>query len=517
MTHSDISDNHLKVILQNYLNEFYPSDPTLKGLRLCGCQAIKTPYSTPGTTIIDDGEKTYEIGTTSCRSSWSCPRCSAIRMAKYGEQLACLIDYLAQKHTFAYMVTLTIPHSKTTPLNLAMEVLTKTWRKFQQVNINNKKEQNPFVQVKRALKIEHIVRCYEVTYGKNGFHAHIHALYFTAMDPKILKDREDDLCDYWLYKVKQVYLSLINKFAQVIEDSITKIGSYTYSTTTFSTKIKFTAETTYTDIKKAFVLMNIPTKTLDEDPTFKSNLESESLTQKCISFAKAEAELLFSNKNRPKNGHRAYYISTDKDNKPKRMTSSYYITDSWSGDKEVTGHEYKKAHDTHDTMYSLLTKGEAVEKERLKQRKIDKLTLGNKAPHPRNKYFELYIEYAKATKGRKRFQMTIGDQKLVKLYKQTHAYEQAIKKKQSESAEKTVVCWFTSEQWLQICYLERSRHVDIRSQILHLAKYRDWRLIHDFILQFDIYLRPNEQCPHLQFAQNHINTTEEYQKAIAGA
>lgn len=517
MFHNEIADNHLKVILQNYLSEFYSSDPVLKGLRLCGRNSLHIPMTKPGTTIISDEEQSYTFGTNLCHSSWACPRCSAAVMAKYGENLACLIDYLAKEHTFAYMLTLTMPHSIKTPIDLQIKIITKAWRAFQKTNINNKKEQNINIQLRRKLQVKHIVRCYEVTYGKNGYHSHIHCLYFTKYNAQPLKDNEDKLTDYWLHKVKLAYLTYLPEFARNIRQEIQATGSYKYSTANSFDRFTFTLQTTLTDIKKALDYQKIPTDFIDDD--FKNQIESENIRQKCLAFARIEAELLFNTyKNRPITGHRSCYVSVDKNNKPKKVSSSHYLTDSWTGDKETTGHEHKEAHGDNDTMYSLLIKGEQEEKERLKQRKLDKITLGDQAPHPRNKYFELYIAYAKATRGRRRFQMSKDDQKLVQLYKTTNAYEQLIKKKKSGKAEKIVVCWFTSEQWSRICYLEVTHHTDIRTKILSLARYLDWRLIHDFMLEYDIHLRPNEECPHLQFLDNrYIDTTEEYQKAIIGA
>lgn len=517
MFHSEIADNHLKVVLQNYLSEFYSSDSTLKGLRLCGRNSLRLPFVKSGTTIISDGEQSYTFGTNLCDSSWACPRCTAAVMAKYGEQLACLIDYLAKQHTFAYMFTLTMPHSIKTPVDLQIKTITKAWRALQKVNINNKKEQNINVQIRRKLEIKHIVRCYEVTYGKNGYHTHIHALYFSKHNAQPLKDNEDKLTDYWLLKVKQAYLTFLPEYSKVIFNEIQAIGSYYYSTADSFDRFKFTPETTMDDIKKALAYQKISTDFIDEKLT--ENLQSDNLQKKCLAFARVEAEFLFNTyKNKPITGHRSFYVSVDEDNKPKKVSSSYYLTDSWTGDKETTGHEHKEAHGDSYTMYSLLVEGEKLEKERLKQRKLDKLTIGDKAPHPRNKFFEIYIAYAKATRGRRRFQMSKGDQQLVAKYKQTEAYEQLIKKKKSDRAEKVVVCWFTREQWSQICWFEQTRHVDLRSQILYLATFLDWRMIHDFVLQYDIYLRPNEECPHLQFLENrYIDTTEEYPKAIIGA
>ena len=56
-----------------------------------------------------------------------------------------------------------------------------------------------------------------------------------------------------------------------------------------------------------------------------------------------------------------------------------------------------------------------------------------------------------------------------------------------------MVCWFTKQQWNAICYIELRQDPTIKSNILLIAKEMDWVLMKDFLLEYDIHLRPNAE------------------------
>lgn len=176
----------------------------------------------------------------------------------------------------------------------------------------------------------------------------------------------------------------------------------------------------------------------------------------------------------------ALYISKDNSGKIIKQKSSMYIC-GWGADKELTGNYQNKAsHEGHSTPYQLLEKGAAGDEEAMK----------------------LFIEYAVATRKKKhaRINFSKGIRDIIKLHKQTNAYQEFVKKKliqdQAKNGKWEVLLWFNQSQWFRICELEKIR--PIKSEILQLAKnhlcYKDARkIIADFLLQYNIDVLANNE------------------------
>lgn len=184
--------------------------------------------------------------------------------------------------------------------------------------------------------------------------------------------------------------------------------------------------------------------------------------------------------------HNCVTISKDKNGKPRKQNSSNYLS-GWSGDRELTGSEKLKMktarYEGHYTPAQLM------------QRAYDE-------PQNRDELLTLYLEYAEATRGKRRVEFSkhgkpsIGA--IIREWKKSNAYIERIKKKYTDAAVATeVVCWFTESQWQQICYLERFHGYTIQAELLHLAlKVNGRKLIEDFLrsnYQIDISNNPDRQ------------------------
>lgn len=181
----------------------------------------------------------------------------------------------------------------------------------------------------------------------------------------------------------------------------------------------------------------------------------------------------------------AVKISTDRDGKILESQSSDYLA-GWGADKELTGNYRKKAsHANHLTPYQIL----------------ELAAEGNK------KYQDLYIEFClqvtkKPVHHRVDFSQS-GLKKIISLYRQTNACESFILKKKVETAEWQVVCWFTKEQWSELCYL--NKFSPILSNLLWLAV-NARELIAQFLESFDIYLehRRHRHADHIENIFNNV-------------
>lgn len=178
-----------------------------------------------------------------------------------------------------------------------------------------------------------------------------------------------------------------------------------------------------------------------------------------------------------KAGSKGCYISVDKDGKVIEQKSSRYIC-GWGADRELTGNYQNKAtNEGHMSPQQILQKAED--------------TSGDE----REKWLDLYMEYARATRNSKRRRISFGQsgiKAMVAKWKLTNAYKEVVAKKNSDLVRNgvgfwKVVCWFTESQWLQICWLDRT--IPIKQAILEAALNEDAReIIKNTLEQYDIYL-----------------------------
>ena len=231
---NEVSDNRLRVYLQNVVaKSMFRS--SLNNLRLCGSRIIVTG-SVPAVFLLSSGESAKLWGTASCRSPWACPHCTPRVMAQKGNDIACAIDAMAKWHKqYACMITFTLPHTKFMSCEDTLKILKLTWRHF--IRAGNKafatssytlklsvgekntsggkacgmkgdvhiykRSNGAYGEMRENLQIKHSVRVYEFTYGENGWHPHIHALFWIPKDKfDSVVDYEDRLVDLWWHCVK---------------------------------------------------------------------------------------------------------------------------------------------------------------------------------------------------------------------------------------------------------------------------------------------------------------------------
>ena len=332
----DISDVRAAGYVQRYMVRKQVQSPTLKGLLRCGSRIIPTGR-VPAVFLVnsksDDGEITDSMftGLAFCHSAWSCPRCTSRVMAKKGTDIACAIDALATwYHQSAMMITFTLPHNFKMSAEDSFKILKKTWRYFDKqgrqknrkkkyvlkekpndkdkrycsdenakagdVRVYNLKTHSPFAQFRSELDITHRVKVYEFTYGDNGWHPHIHALFWCPdKNWDKITDYASGLLDEWWEAAKKAALEYWN----------------------------------------------------DKRPDSKE--ENKKLVEEQYSEWRKY----------PKDGHRSVYISTDKNGKPIKQESSRYIS-GWSANHELTGLEKKTSkHDDRFTPFQLVEKAMA--------------------------------------------------------------------------------------------------------------------------------------------------------------
>ena len=210
-------------MLRNYVQQRAEKEPYLAALFhslfYCG-KKINPNTKVKDIIVISDGEHARILGTSHCNNPWYCPHCATVQMSKHAARIATAIDALKRQGQLAFMLTLTIPHNRGISCDEATEILFNTWHEFigrgnkakktrnKQLRVDGSKKQfttqNPFTQFCTQLSCKHRVRVIEYTWGENGWHPHMHCLFWV---PK--KNLQMSLA--WEYELRQHWLKINEK------------------------------------------------------------------------------------------------------------------------------------------------------------------------------------------------------------------------------------------------------------------------------------------------------------------
>ena len=111
-------------------------------------------------------------GLVHCGRPWACPVCACRIARRRGEELLALIERHRKIDGGVLLMTPTMPHDYGDRLKLTQAVISKSWTKC----ISG----GAWEKIKMELGIQGWCRALEVTHGANGWHPHLHVLFFTA-------------------------------------------------------------------------------------------------------------------------------------------------------------------------------------------------------------------------------------------------------------------------------------------------------------------------------------------------
>lgn len=146
------------------------SESSLARVTTCG----RTPVQDGGVMMkkTAEGGKSYYSGLASCGSIWACPVCSAKIRNRRAEDISRAAANWTDEGNSVVAAAFTVPHNKGHRLKDTFEAVAASFRKIQQ----GKKWQD----LRAELGIMGQIRAVEGTYGDNGWHPHIHALFFCS-------------------------------------------------------------------------------------------------------------------------------------------------------------------------------------------------------------------------------------------------------------------------------------------------------------------------------------------------
>lgn len=138
--------------------------------RTAKCMCRPVPKQT--VKILKDAEhgKAFFSGVRVCGSVWTCPHCAAKISERRRVELVSALDLAKSQGMDVKLLTLTIPHGIGDDVADIVKRLLSAWKRTTQ----GKRGQD----IRRLIDLRGTIRAFEVTYGSNGFHPHLHVLLF---------------------------------------------------------------------------------------------------------------------------------------------------------------------------------------------------------------------------------------------------------------------------------------------------------------------------------------------------
>ena len=207
--HSSMLSRWLKSKINSHVYYHY------KLKMLVNCMTYAPPSF--GVQVISNGKDSRILGPRACNNSWACPECTARQMAKYSKRIAAGIDALAKQGYAATMFTMTIFHSAMQSCEDSFFLLRKAWELMdkQKTWRRKKKDGSYYVnagvwsQFYNRFNLKHHVKTLETTYGKHGWHPHIHMLIW-------VKKEDLQAVGEWEQKLNECWADCVDRAAKIL-------------------------------------------------------------------------------------------------------------------------------------------------------------------------------------------------------------------------------------------------------------------------------------------------------------
>jgi hypothetical protein len=194
-------------------------------------QCGRTANNARGVTIkrSADGGRVYASGVVTCGSPWSCLACSYKIRSKRARAIALAIACHIALGGGVLFGTFTFSHDRGEQLDRVWDVLGKGWRHMTSGQY--------WVDFKDSFGLAGSIKTVEVTHGRNGWHPHIHVLFFIDA-PMNDFDREDDYREFrrflrerWItyfdnHQGRNVSREFGTRFDPVKADESDQVGTY---------------------------------------------------------------------------------------------------------------------------------------------------------------------------------------------------------------------------------------------------------------------------------------------------
>ncbi|UED78116.1 protein rep [Brevibacillus sp. DP1.3A] len=154
-------------------------------------------------------EKAFYGNLAVCGSVWQCPVCAAKISELRKKELRCAVDGHLKTGKLA-MLTLTFSHQK-------KDRLKETLAKFSEA-VDRFRSGKRYARIMKKIGLIGTIRSFEITYGTNGWHPHIHILMFFTHEID-MEEVEDELMELWLLALSSTGLSANRKYGLTLQDA----------------------------------------------------------------------------------------------------------------------------------------------------------------------------------------------------------------------------------------------------------------------------------------------------------
>lgn len=137
-----------------------------------GCLAARTCMEPHSDLVVHVGANgsTHTRGVMRCANVGLCPVCAPVIRQKRSMDIDAAQEAWIARGGSTYFATFTVPHELGDSPAVVLDRLRTMWRKMQQAT--------GFRSWKASVGFEGMIRAFEVTYGRNGWHWHLHVLLF---------------------------------------------------------------------------------------------------------------------------------------------------------------------------------------------------------------------------------------------------------------------------------------------------------------------------------------------------
>jgi hypothetical protein len=166
----------------------------------------------------ENGSSAHYKGLMFCGSVWTCPVCGAKISERRGHELREAFDAAHKQNIHVSHITFTFPHKKNDSLELILSHFLDAFKRFW--------DSSPMRRFKDKYGCIGRVRALETTYSdQNGFHPHIHLLYFSKIKFEDLHSIQSLFLSCWNDKLSRVGLPKANGRGVVIQNG-DRAGEY---------------------------------------------------------------------------------------------------------------------------------------------------------------------------------------------------------------------------------------------------------------------------------------------------
>lgn len=134
------------------------------------CMQRRLPKQTVKVWKDKEHGKAFYSGVRTCARLWTCAHCAAKISERRRVELVAALEAAKRLGLHVKLLTLTIPHGIGDDVKVIVQKLMGAWKRTTQ----GKRGQ----ELRELLGLKGTIRAFEVTYGANGFHPHLHVLLF---------------------------------------------------------------------------------------------------------------------------------------------------------------------------------------------------------------------------------------------------------------------------------------------------------------------------------------------------